>query len=232
MDFESTSPNHPCVAYTDGLNTVCSSTRANVVTLGDTPFLQKPLSAIPEDFDGVLLDVPVGTGCYTAATYTRLTKATIIAVDCSLKMLRQAQKHYAENHVRTVTLIRADVAHLPIQQSSIDMCLSMAGFHAFPDKDRALHEIARVLKYRGLFLGTFYIKGKWIPTDLLVTQIFRRIGYFTPPFFDERECRSKFKEHFDLRDAGNIKSGFLFNLERNNRETDLSCETNSMGTVT
>lgn len=186
--------------------------------LDETPFLKKPLSAIPDSFDGVLLDVPAGTGYFTASTYRRLPTATIIAVDVSMEMLRKAQHQYAKHGVQNVVCIRADVAHLPIKSGCIGQCLSMAGFHAFPDKDKALHEIARVLKHRAIFSGTFYIKGKWIPTDLLVNLIFRRMGYFTPPFFTNKECRTKLGKHFEFIDAGNIRSGFYFTAKRNRRE--------------
>lgn len=103
--------------------------------INHTPFVEKPLSSTPEDFDGVLLDVPVGTDYFTSTTYRRLTKATIIAVDYSMKMLRRAQKQYAKNRVENILLVRADVADLQIQSSYTDQCLSMAGFQAFPNKD-------------------------------------------------------------------------------------------------
>lgn len=183
--------------------------------MDETPLLQKPLSAIPDDFNGVLLDVPVGTGYFTTATYKNLSQATILAVDHSMSMLRQAQNHYAENGIRNVILIRADVANLPIQSQCVDRCLSMAGLHAFPDKDRALQEMARVLKPKGGFSGTCFIKGKWIPTDLLVSLVFRRIGYFSPPFYTDKECRTKFETYFDKLETGNVRSGFHFEAERN-----------------
>ena len=66
-------------------------------------------------------------------------------------------------------------------------------------------------------IGTFFIKGKWIPTDLLVSLIFRRIGYFAPPFFTEKECRTKFESYFDSIDASHIRSGFFFEGKRNSR---------------
>lgn len=177
-------------------------------------FVHKPLSSIPDDFDGVLLDVPVGTGVFTFEKYRKLNKASIIAIDYSLAMLQKSQKRYAENGIHNVTFIRADVGALPVQQASIDMCLSMAGFHAFPHKDQALDEIARVLKRDSTFSGSFYIKGKRLLTDLFVRQIFCRAGFFTAPFYDEQECLSKFSEQFNIHYATNIKSGFCFEMSK------------------
>ena len=57
-------------------------------------FIDKPLGSIPDDFDGVLLDVPVGTGVFTSDKYRKLNKARIIAIDYSLAMLQKAQERY------------------------------------------------------------------------------------------------------------------------------------------
>ena len=94
------------------------------------------------------------------------------------------------------------------------MCLSMAGFHAFSSKDQGLDEIARVLKHNAIFSGSFYIKGKRLLTDLLVRQIFCRIGFFTAPFYDEQECLSKFSEQFNIHYTANVKSGFCFEINK------------------
>jgi hypothetical protein len=75
--------------------------------------------------------------------------------------------------------------------------------------------MARVLKPKGGFSGTCFIKGKWIPTDLLVSLVFRRIGYFSPPFYTDKECRTKFETYFDKLETGNVRSGFHFEAERN-----------------
>ena len=39
----------------------------------------------------------------------------------------------------------------------LDTVVSMNGFHAFPDKQKAFHEIWRVLKPGGNFIACFYI---------------------------------------------------------------------------
>jgi SAM-dependent methyltransferase len=177
-------------------------------------FIDRPLGSIPDDFDGVLLDVPVGTGVFTFDKYRKLNRARIIAIDYSLAMLQKAQERYAENGIHNVTFIRGDVGNLPVRQASIDMCLSMAGFHAFPNKDQGLDEIARVLKLNSIFSGSFYIRGKRFLTDLFVRQIFCRKGFFTAPFYDEHECLSKFGEHFNIHDTANVKSGFCFEMSK------------------
>ncbi|MHC4673791.1 MAG: methyltransferase domain-containing protein [Planctomycetota bacterium] len=176
--------------------------------------IEKVLSSIPEGFDGVLLDVPVGTGIFTSDKYRKLKKTGIIALDYSLAMLQKAQHLYAANGIKNVTFIRGDVGNLPIAQASVDLCLSMAGFHAFADKDRALSEIVRVLKTNRIFAGAFYIKGKRYLTDILVKYVLSRLGYLTAPFYDETETLSIFGEYFNTKYKANIKSIFYFEMDK------------------
>ena len=44
----------------------------------DNEIARKVLSYIPDNFAGKLLDVPVGTGVFTAAKYVRMNRADII----------------------------------------------------------------------------------------------------------------------------------------------------------
>lgn len=215
VDRITTSYDSVAPSYDDYMN--LSSLKWKLICLIVWGFLddkgtQKVLSSVPDDFDGVLLDVPVGTGTFTSDKYRKLNRARIVAIDYSLGMLQKARDLYIENGIRNVTFIRADVGNLPIKEESIDLCLSMNGFHAFPDKDQALCEIVRVLKHDSIFSGCFYIKGKRLITDLFVQQIFCRKGFFTAPFYDECECLSKFGEYFHTHYAANYKSGFYFEM--------------------
>jgi ubiquinone/menaquinone biosynthesis C-methylase UbiE len=182
--------------------------------LDDKEIIHKILSSIPDDFAGVLLDVPVGTGIFTCEKYSNLNKARIIGIDYSLAMLKEARKRYAEKGIQNVTFIRGDVGNMPIQQASIDACLSMAGFHAFPNQDQALHEIARVLKHDAIFSGGFYIKGKRLLTDLVVRTVLCGKGWFTAPFYNKQECLSKFGEYFTCHLTANLKSAFYFAMNK------------------
>ena len=55
------------------------------------------LARIPDDFDGVLLDVPCGTGILALEKYKKLERATIIALDYSLEMLRRGAQEFSES---------------------------------------------------------------------------------------------------------------------------------------
>lgn len=71
----------------------------------------------------------------------------------------------------------------------LDTVVSMNGFHAFSDKQKAFHEIWRVLKLGGNFIACFYIRGKSQRTDWLVKNILAKKGCFFPLFQTEKELR-------------------------------------------
>ena len=154
----------------------------------DNKIAKEILSYIPNDFDGELLDVPVGTAVFTADKWVSITNAKITCLDYSKDMIEQA-KARLEQH-KHITFVHGDVGKLPMDNESFDIVLSMNGFHAFPDKNKAFRETWRVLKNGGIFIACFYIKGKSKITDWLVKNILSKKGWFTPPFHTENELRS------------------------------------------
>lgn len=155
--------------------------------------MEEVLSLLPSRFDGVLLDVPVGTGVFTAPLYRRYPEATIIGVDCSMNMLRKAQVHFHEQGVNNVHLLKADAAHLPLRDAAADMVVSMNGWHAFADKHGAVVEMKRVLSADGRLIACGYVQGSRRRSDWFVRHFGVRHGYFTPPFFTERELTEQFR---------------------------------------
>ncbi len=146
----------------------------------DNEVARKVLSYIPDAFDGKILDVPVGTAVFTEKKWKKLASAKIICLDYSNDMLEKAR--YRLGGCDHVTLMQGDVGHLPMSDENFDIVMSMNGFHAFPDKNRAFRETHRVLKKGGMFVACFYIKGESARTDWLVHRILAKKGWFTPPF--------------------------------------------------
>ena len=154
----------------------------------DNEISRKVLSYIPEDFDGKILDVPVGTAVFTERKWKSLSEAQIICLDYSEDMIARARKRLQER--ANISCFQGDVGNLPLDNNSFDIVLSMNGFHAFPDKKKAFQEIWRVLKPGGKFIACFYIKGKCRITDWLVKNILSKKGWFTPPFPTEEQLQN------------------------------------------
>jgi len=148
----------------------------------DNEIARKVLSYIPDDFADKLLDVPVGTGVFTAAKYARMLRADIIGLDYSQDMLNQARVRFRQERIGNCRLIQGDVGALPFADGTFDIVLTMNGFHAFPDKEKAYSEVNRVLKPGGRLVGCFCIQGESRRTDWLMKRILSRKGWFTPPF--------------------------------------------------
>lgn len=148
----------------------------------DNDIAREVLKYIPDDFDGKLLDVPVGTAVFTYHKYSAMKNADITCLDYSTDMLEQAKEKFGKNNLNHITTLQGDVGKLPFENGSFDIVLSMNGFHAFQDKQKAYAETNRVLKKGGKFIACFYVKGKSKITDLLVAKILAPKGWFTPPF--------------------------------------------------
>lgn len=154
------------------------------------------LKNIPKDFSGKLLDVPVGTAVFTHQKYRSLQNADIICLDYSEDMLTQARMKL--NNIQNVHIMQGDVGHLDFDNAYFDCVLSMNGFHAFPDKDRAFDEIYRVLKPGGKFISCFYIRGQAVMTDVLVKLVLSPKGWFTPPFETVQSLKLRLIQNYSI----------------------------------
>lgn len=160
----------------------------------DNEIARKVLSYIPDDFSGKLLDVPVGTAVFTQRKWSSLKNAHITCLDYSTDMLEQAKRRLdGQAHIN---FIQGDVGNLQMDDESFDIVLSMNGFHAFPDKQKAFRETFRVLKSGGDFIACFYIRGKSKRTDWLVKNILAKKGWFTPPFQTEEELKNTLQKMY------------------------------------
>ena len=166
------------------------------------------LSMIPEDFSGKLLDVPVGTGVFTNKKYGELNTAQIDCIDYSEAMISQAKQRFSL--LPNVNCCQGDVGNLPYSDETFDIVLSMNGFHAFPDKERAFAETFRVLKKGGMFCGCFYIKGEKRMTDFVVNRFLSAKGWFTPPFQTKTELEKKLHLLYASVELNNNKSMAYF----------------------
>ena len=164
------------------------------------------LSYVGENFDGKLLDVPVGTGVLTIPFYSLIIKADIICLDYSEEMLNQAKEKAEKLKINNIKFQKGDVGNLPFENDTFDIVLSMNGFHAFPDKEKAFGETFRVLKKGGKFCGCFYIKGQSWKTDFIVNNIYVKKGFFTPPFETLETFREKMEKIYTQVEIGNVKS--------------------------
>ena len=137
---------------------------------------------IPKDFNGKMLEVPIGTGVLTMPMYQKMAKSDITCLDYSNEMMARAEQRATNMNIKNISFVQGDVGKLPFEDNSFDLVLSMNGLHVFPDKDTAFSEIFRVLKKGGIFCGCTYIEGECKRTDWFINKLYVPKGYFNPPF--------------------------------------------------
>src|SRR5262245_42091536 len=101
-------------------------------------------------------DLGCGTGQVSAALAPFV--ARVIAIDSSAAMLQAAKRRLAG--VENVELRRGDLEALPVDDSRLDVALLMLVLHHVPEPEKALAEVARVLRPGGRA-----IVGDMLPHD-------------------------------------------------------------------
>lgn len=99
---------------------------------------------------GHLLDIATGGGHVANALAPHFEKVT--AVDLTAEMLKKAEQFIVSNGRSNVTFILGDAEALPFHDESFNVVACRIAAHHFPDVDRFVSEVFRVLKTGGLFV--------------------------------------------------------------------------------
>ncbi|MBQ5995377.1 MAG: class I SAM-dependent methyltransferase [Clostridia bacterium] len=169
-------------------------------------YQSEAFAAIPKDFNGKLLEVPVGTGVLSMPVFKTLPDADITCLDYSEKMMESAQSRANEMQIKNITFLQGDVGQLPFENEYFDAVVSLNGFHAFPDKEAAFSETCRVLKKGGIFCGCFYVEKANAHTDRIIKSIYVKKGFFTPPFETVDSLRERLGNTYSGVTVDNVKS--------------------------
>ncbi|WP_290584916.1 methyltransferase domain-containing protein [Alicyclobacillus sp.] len=114
------------------------------------PDLAKLVTWLAPDPEWVCLDVATGGG-HVARTLSPWV-SRVIASDLTPQMLMAARRHLTESGCRNVTFVIADAENLPFLPETFDAVTCRIAPHHFPNPDRFVEEVARVLKPGGRFL--------------------------------------------------------------------------------
>ena len=140
------------------------------------PFYRS-LSRVAELPDGAtVLDVPCGGG--VALRGLRPGQGVRwVAVDIEPAMLDRARRRAAQHPSADVQLIEGDMYRLPLEDGTVDLCLSYGGLHCVARPQAALAEMARCLRPGGRLLGsTFLAQGSRRQRLLLRNEDFGSTG--------------------------------------------------------
>jgi ubiquinone/menaquinone biosynthesis C-methylase UbiE len=121
----------------------------------------------------VVVDCGCGNGRHLFPTAAYCSSA--LGVDISKKLLSIVQHRIVEKNIRNITLVHADLAHLPFQDNCVDAVLCIASLHNIKGRENrhaAVREMYRILKPQGTALLSVW--SRWQD---------RYRGYFTKQFF-------------------------------------------------
>ncbi len=100
-----------------------------------------------QDAEPRVLDLCTGTGDLALALVRQVTRASIVGIDFAGEMLRLgAAKVRTASLEPRVRFVRGDAASIPVRTASCDAATIGFGIRNVADPERALREIARVLK--------------------------------------------------------------------------------------
>jgi len=134
--------------------------------------------SISEFSDGTILDVPCGTAFFGIEAYKEKPNSLFIAFDYSIGMLKVAKKRCNEAGIQNVIFIRGDVGNLPFKDNSLNGCLSLNGFHAFPKPDEGAIEIGRTLMTNAPMLMTVVCSDERKISDFMINKVMIPRGFF------------------------------------------------------
>ena len=109
------------------------------------PVLLEQLAQIPH---ASVLDVGCGTGALLRAVRAKFPSARCAGLDLSEHMLTVAREALDPS----VELRQGDAAALPFESGQFEVVLCNDSFHHYPEPERALGEMARVLRPGGILL--------------------------------------------------------------------------------
>ena len=94
-----------------------------------------------------LLDIGCGTG-YLINMLSKDYEAEFVGLDLSPEMVKQA----TNKNIKNAKFIEGKSDELPFEDNTFDVITCSQSFHHYPDTDKAMEEVLRVLKPNGLYV--------------------------------------------------------------------------------
>lgn len=123
---------------------------------GSSPYLDKAVLSITQFEPGdVVLDIGCGQGRFLEKVCRENDMVSCYGIDLSREMIRIA----VENAPVNCHFIVGESDSLPYQEGSFSKIFCMNAFHHFPEPEKSLREISRVVKDSGVVI----IGDIWLP---------------------------------------------------------------------
>lgn len=131
-----------------------------------------------------VLELATGTGLI--AIHTADAAKSYVATDFSEKMILQAKKKKRSSHCRFEV---ADATDLPYGEGCFDVVLISNALHILPNSEKALQEIARVLRADGMLIAANFLWEEAGIVAKLIGKIMKKAGVRPSRRFSESTYR-------------------------------------------
>ena len=117
----------------------------------DEQHLKNILDFLPINADMKILDLGTGSGYLSFPIAKKYSNISVIGLDIVEKALEVNRFRAKEEQIRNISFITYNGIEVPFSDSEFDMVISRYALHHFPDIQKSISEVSRVLK-RGGFL--------------------------------------------------------------------------------
>lgn len=170
-----------------------------------SPEVRKRLVGLLNKFDissgSRVLDVGGGTGVLCPYLMRLIGKdGEIMSFDLSFEMVKQGRE---KKELAEVSFFKGDVERIPLVDESFDIAICLACFPHFSDRQRAICELARVLRSKGLLYIAHLLSSKelekhhgqhsavqsdLLPSPDIMKALCNTSGLTEPEILDEPGC--------------------------------------------
>jgi ubiquinone/menaquinone biosynthesis C-methylase UbiE len=126
--------------------------------------------------DATFLDLACGSGIYSRPLARRLKNGWVVGLDLSAPMLSYLSRAAGTRGLHNLTLIRGSALDLPFDGETFHGVNCCGALHLFPDVERALEEVHRVLRPGGGFTSAVLGKPSGPVPGRLAEFHFRKMG--------------------------------------------------------
>ena len=128
-----------------------------------------------------ILEVGCGSGAFTTFTARAVgNKGEVYALDIQPEMLKQIEnklKRPENNNIKNIRLIEGDALNMPLEDNFFDLVYIITVFQEIPDKHKALKEMKRVLKPKGILAITEFLPDPDYPLKSTTIKIGTSEGF-------------------------------------------------------
>lgn len=120
----------------------------------DEQHLKKILEFLPFKADMKILDLGVGSGYLSFPIAKKYPDISIVGLDIVEKALKVNRTKAKEENIRNISFITYNGIDFPFADNEFDMVISRYALHHFPDIQKSISEVSRVIKSGGfLFIS-------------------------------------------------------------------------------